>query len=186
MFWKVSFQPKISSKKTWWCIVWYVSAKTGGRAGNIYAPAVFVFVVLTIEDYLKFRRRMPNMFRSENENLSRSYQYKVLSELLAGGMEYDSETNEVHFQPSKLITPTIIALPENLREFDALKQRVQQCYLKSEKSIERSTGPDMFECGNRRIYRIRLSNVGGWTSSHLGRVSDVVFFSTFRVIDPCF
>ena len=104
-------------------------SRTRGRTGNIYAPEAFSAVVLTIEDYLTFRRRTQSFFRSDNENLSRSYKYKVLSELLANGMEYDSSTDEVFFQPSKLVIPQFVVVDDAERDFNPLKQRVQQCYL---------------------------------------------------------
>ena len=104
-----------------------------GRAGNIYATKVFSVVVLAIEDYLKFRRRTKSFIRSNNENLSRSYKHKVLSELLANGMEYDPCANEVFFQPSKLVIPQLIVVDDISRNFNALKQRVQQCYIDRKK-----------------------------------------------------
>jgi hypothetical protein len=42
--------------------------RTEGRKGNIYADHVFPCVVLTIEDYLKFRKTTKNMFKINDEN----------------------------------------------------------------------------------------------------------------------
>ena len=48
-------------------------------------------------------------------------------------MEYDSNTDEVNSQPSKLVIPQFIALDDIWRDFNALKQRVQQCYIHRKK-----------------------------------------------------
>lgn len=102
--------------------------RTAGRKGNIYADHVFRSVVLTIEDYLEFRRTTKNMLEPDNENVSRSYEYKVRTELIASGMEYDASTNEVFFEPAKLKVPRVIQLESNSIDFDDLKRRVQKIY----------------------------------------------------------
>jgi hypothetical protein len=105
--------------------------QTAGRKGNIYADYVFPAVVITIEDYLKFRKTTKNRIQVHNEKLSRSYEYKILTELIANGMEYDEETNEVLFEPSKLKVPHMIQ-PENSNiNFNELKEKVQELYIAS-------------------------------------------------------
>jgi len=108
--------------------------QTAGKKGNIYADTVFPFVVLTIKDYLKFRRTTKNMIEINDENLSRSYQYKIITELVASGMEYDKITNEVLFEPSKLKIPHMIQLESSEIDFNDLKKRVQELYITSQTS----------------------------------------------------
>jgi hypothetical protein len=108
--------------------------RTAGKKGNIYADTVFPFVVLTIKDYLNFRRTTKNMIQINNGNLSRSYQYKIITELVASGMEYDKITNEVLFEPSKLKIPRMIQLESSEIDFNDLKKRVQELYITSQKS----------------------------------------------------
>jgi hypothetical protein len=108
--------------------------RTAGRKGNIYADTVFPFIVLTIEDYLKLRKTTKNMIQVNDENLSRSYQYKIITELVASGMKYDETTNEVFFEPSKFKIPHMIQFKSNKINFDDLKKRVQELYITSQKS----------------------------------------------------
>ncbi|CAF3770213.1 unnamed protein product [Adineta steineri] len=105
--------------------------QTGGRKGNIYAEYVFSQVVLAIENYLKFRQITQNKFKVNDENLSRSYQYKILTELLASGMEYNEITDEVLFEPSKLKVPQMLTAENSNINFNELKKRVQELYIAS-------------------------------------------------------
>jgi hypothetical protein len=105
--------------------------QTAGRKGNIYDERVFPSVVLTIDDYLKFRKITKNMIRGSNGNLSRSYEYKIITELGASGMEYDKTTNEVLFEPSKLKIPHMIQLESSEINFNYLRKRVQELYMNS-------------------------------------------------------
>jgi hypothetical protein len=105
--------------------------RTAGRKGNIYADNVFRCVVVTIDDYLRFRKTTKNMIRIDDENVSRSYQYKIITELVASGMEYDEGKNEVLFEPSKLKIPNMIKWESSGFDFDQLKKRVQELYVNS-------------------------------------------------------
>lgn len=105
--------------------------QTAGRKGNIYTKDIFPQVVLAIENYLTFRRTMQNMAKPDNEMLSRSFQYKLLVELISNGMEYDENSNEVLFEPSKLKPPQINYLDKSTINFDELRKRVQELYLAS-------------------------------------------------------
>ncbi|CAF1382356.1 unnamed protein product, partial [Rotaria sordida] len=105
--------------------------QTAGRRGNIYADDVFLKIVLTIEHYLKFRKTTKNMMKIDNEILSRSYEYKIRAELIASGMEYDENTNEILFESSKLKIPHMIELDKNKINFNQLKKRVQELYIAS-------------------------------------------------------
>ncbi|CAF1527342.1 unnamed protein product [Rotaria sp. Silwood1] len=111
--------------------------QTAGRKGNIYSEHVFPLVVLTIEDYLKFRKTTPNMTIASNNMKSRSYEYKVLAELLTIGMNYDKITNEIDFDESRLKVPRIINLTESKLDFNDLKREVQELYRKT-KAIDNS------------------------------------------------
>ena len=103
--------------------------RTVGRKGNIYAEWVFSSVVLTIEDFLKFRQITKNMIQLDDDMLSRSYHYKIRTELIASGMKYNEETNEILFESSKLKIPHIIH-PENSEiNFNHLKKCVQELYI---------------------------------------------------------
>ncbi|CAF1491639.1 unnamed protein product [Rotaria sp. Silwood1] len=105
--------------------------QTAGRKGNIYADDVFLKIVLTIEHYLKFRKTTKNMIKIDDEILSRSYEYKIRTELIANGMEYDENTNEILFESSKLKIPYMIKLDKNKFNFNELKKRVQKLYITS-------------------------------------------------------
>ncbi|CAF3514551.1 unnamed protein product [Rotaria sp. Silwood1] len=108
--------------------------RTAGRKGNIYADNIFRYVVLTIENYLNFRKTTKNMAKLDHETLTRSYQYKIIVELIVSGMEYDENKNEVLFESSKLKIPHIITLDNNNINFDDLKRRVQELYIASRKN----------------------------------------------------
>ena len=123
---KYSNEDKISDQMILDCMIRL--GRTAGRKGNIYADRVFQIVVLTIEDYLKFRRTTKNMLEADSEDLSRTYEFKVRTELIASGMEYDASTNEVFFEPAKLKIPTVIQLESNSIDFNDLKRRVQKLY----------------------------------------------------------
>ncbi|CAF0945235.1 unnamed protein product [Rotaria sp. Silwood1] len=69
--------------------------RTAGRKGNIYTDDVLLKVILTIEHYLKFHKTTKNVIKTDDEMLSRSYEHKIRAELIASGMEYDENTNEV-------------------------------------------------------------------------------------------
>ncbi|UJR07771.1 hypothetical protein I4U23_012054 [Adineta vaga] len=107
--------------------------KTAGRKGNIYADIVFQVAVITIEDYLKFRQTTINRIQIDHDQISRSYQHKVLSELIANGMEYDELTNEVLFDPSKLKAPTVFEIKTIEKNFDEMRKRIQELYITTRK-----------------------------------------------------
>lgn len=112
--------------------------RTAGRKGNIYADNVFPCVVLTIEDYLKFRKTTKNNIHSD-ENVTRSYQHKIITELVASGMEYNQITNEVLFEPSKLKVPHMIQLESSEIDFNDLRRRVQELYITSQNKSTKNT-----------------------------------------------
>ncbi|CAM4902989.1 unnamed protein product [Rotaria socialis] len=105
--------------------------RTAGRKGNIYGDHIFPCVILTIEHYLIFRRTTKNMAKLDDERLSRSYQYKTKAELIASGMEYDEDKNEILFEPSKLKTPHVIQFDTSNIDFNVIRKRVQQLYINS-------------------------------------------------------
>ena len=105
--------------------------RTAGRKGNIYADITFPSLVLTIDHFLKFRRTNRNRFAANDENTSRSYQHKILSELIACGMEYNEETKQIRFESEKLQAPKMLDLKTNQFDFDQLKKSVQKLYMDS-------------------------------------------------------
>ncbi|CAF1092901.1 unnamed protein product [Adineta ricciae] len=109
---------------------------TAGRKGNIYADYVFPYVVVTIEDYLRLRQTTINRSHVDQDQLSRSYEYKFLSELLANGLEYDESTKEVLFDPSRLQVPHALDITGNKTNFHELRQRVQQLYIESRERMK--------------------------------------------------
>ncbi|CAF1345759.1 unnamed protein product [Rotaria sordida] len=113
--------------------------RTAGRKGNIYADYVFPYIVLTIEHYLKFRKTTKNMTKPNDDALSRSYQYKIIAELVASGMEFNENTNEVLFEPSKLKIPHMIKLDDSKIDFNDLKKHIQELYIALRKSSNNNT-----------------------------------------------
>ncbi|CAF1217126.1 unnamed protein product [Rotaria sp. Silwood1] len=111
--------------------------QTANRKDNIYSENAFPLVVLTIEDYLKFRKITTNMAIVGNNMKSRSYEYKVLAELLASGMKYDETTSEIDFDESRLKLPRIIDLTESKLDLNDLKREVQELYRRT-KAISNS------------------------------------------------
>ncbi|CAF1561908.1 unnamed protein product, partial [Rotaria sp. Silwood1] len=112
--------------------------QTAGRKGNIYSEYVFPLVVLTIEDYLKFRKTTTNMAIVGNTMKTRFYEYKVLAELLTSGMNYNETTNEIDFDESRLKVPRITDLPESKFDLNDLKREVQELYRRA-KAIDNSS-----------------------------------------------
>lgn len=103
--------------------------RTAGRKGDIYVDTVFPCVVIAVEDYLQFRRATESRLRANDEQLSRSFEYKVLCELLASGMQYNESTREVRFEPERLKPPHVFTVKNDTRDFCLWKERVQQCYV---------------------------------------------------------
>ncbi|CAF4600554.1 unnamed protein product, partial [Rotaria sp. Silwood2] len=153
--------------------------QTAGRKGNIYADYIFPYVVLIIEHYLKFRKITKNMTKPNDEELSRSYQYKIITELVASGMEYDESTNEVLFESSKLKIPHMITLDNSKIDFDNLKKRVQELYIVSRKSSNNNMSQtclnieiqDFIEFG----YKVNADDLlPKWTQEQQNIVSSII------------